>query len=195
MMSVVDSTCRAGKNFALRRAVRHDGSGGGCGGIGGRAAVKGQSAGVGELSWRRDSDCWRTKQRCLKFKCPRLSLRSTWWRSADVQVVPGGSVMLLETGSSFLGGLMGGSVSFFRLLYGTKSRTGPVWKKRWNSQKKKHLCDFFGGGGLFIKWQWWSFIYIFLDNVRLVLKYRWQRTQLICLLFIVSYHHDKQTLV
>lgn len=46
-------------------------------------------------------------------------------RSPDVHVVPGASMMFLVAGS-FLGGVVTGSLSFFRLLYGTKRRTGPV---------------------------------------------------------------------
>lgn len=40
-------------------------------------------------------------------------------------MVPGASVMFLVVGS-FLGGVTTGSLSFLRLLYGTKRRIGPV---------------------------------------------------------------------
>lgn len=43
-------------------------------------------------------------------------------------MVPGANVMFLVA-VSFLGGATADSLSFFRLLYGTKRRTGPVCNK------------------------------------------------------------------
>lgn len=73
-----------------------------------------------------------TKKSILFFCCVTLPLRQSYvrLRSPDIHVVPGASVIFLVAGSSFFGGVTGGSLSFFRLLYGTKRRTGPVWSRQ-----------------------------------------------------------------